>query len=270
MANVAESEKSALGPLLAPDEPAPFELIADRGPSPFLITCDHAGKRLPRALGDLGVCESELERHIAWDIGAAGVARALARALGAFAILQTYSRLAIDCNRHLGTPSSITDLSESTVIPGNQALSPVAAEQRAQAIFEPYHQRIARELERRERAAQPTLLIAMHSFTPAYLGVARPWHIGVLYNRDTRLARALLELLRRDPTLVVGDNEPYAVSDLSDYGVVVYGERRGNAHVEIEIRQDLLNDEASQTAWGERLAKLLPEARARFEQQALG
>jgi predicted N-formylglutamate amidohydrolase len=254
-----------LEPLLAPDEPAAFELLEDRERSPFLITCDHAGKRLPRALGNLGLPESELERHIAWDLGAAGVARELARTLGAFAVLQTYSRLAIDCNRHLDVPSSIPEISENTAIPGNQGLSAREAARRADAIFKPYHRCIVQELERRARAAQPSVLIAMHSFTPSFKGVARPWHVGILYNRDKRLGHALLDLLRQDPTLVVGDNEPYAVSDLSDYGVVEYGERRANPHVEIEIRQDLLSTEAGQIAWAARFAELLPKACSRFE-----
>jgi len=260
----AESDLAELPALLALDEPAPFEALADSAGSPFLITCDHAGKRLPRALGNLGLPASELERHIAWDLGAAGVARALGRALGAFAVLQTYSRLAIDCNRPPGVPSSIAELSEDTIIPGNQALAPREAERRARDIFEPYHECIVQELARRSRTKQPTVLIAMHSFTPSYQGVSRPWHVGVLYNRDTRLAHALLELLRRDPALVVGDNEPYAVSDLSDYGVVEYGERLGNAHVELEIRQDLLSDAALQEAWAKRFAELLPLALATF------
>lgn len=260
MATAVDPESAETLELLFPDEPAAFEVIEDHRQSPFLITCDHAGKRLPRALGTLGLPESELSRHIAWDLGAAQVTRALARELGAFAILQTYSRLVIDCNRHLNVPSSIPVLSESTVIPGNQGVSEVEAAARARAIFNPYHERILSEFERRARAGQPSVLIAMHSFTPSYLGVARPWHTGMLYNRDVRLGRALIELLRADTELVVGDNEPYAVSDLSDYGVVVYGERRGIPHVEIEIRQDLLSDAAGQAAWAKRFAELLPRA----------
>lgn len=256
----ADSPLASTLPLLAPDEPPAFEVIEDRGRSPFLITCDHAGKRLPRALGTLGLPETELSRHIAWDLGAAQVARWLARELGAFAILQTYSRLVIDCNRPLDAPSSIPVISEHTVIPGNQELSPAQKAERARLIFQPYHDRIVSEFERRARDAQPSVLIAMHSFTPTFKGVSRSWHAGMLYNRDARLGRALGELLRREPELVVGDNEPYSVSDLSDYGVVVYGERRGIPHVEIEIRQDLLADEAGQIAWAKRLARLLPEA----------
>ena len=257
---LADSRSTPLSPLLAPDEPAAFEVIEDERRSPFLITCDHAGKRLPRALGTLGLPERELHRHIAWDIGAAQVTRLLARELGAFAILQTYSRLVIDCNRPLDAPSSIATISENTPIPGNLELSPAHSAERARAVFHPYHARILSEFERRAHAAQPSVLIAMHSFTPTFMGVSRPWHTGMLYNRDARLGRKLSELLRRDPELVVGDNEPYSVSDLSDYGAVVYGERRGILHVEIEIRQDLLLDEAGQQAWAERFARLLPEA----------
>lgn len=258
---VSAPASSTIAPLLAPDEPAAFEVIEDERRSPFLITCDHAGKRLPRSLGSLGLPEGELNRHIAWDLGAAQVARMLARELGAFAILQTYSRLVIDCNRPLDVPSSIPVISELTVIPGNHDLSPEQKDERARAIFHPYHDRIVSEFERRARAAQPSVLIAMHSFTPTFKGASRQWHAGMLYNRDVRLGRALGELLRRDdPDLVVGDNEPYSVSDLSDYGVVVYGEKRGIAHVEIEIRQDLLESEAGQSAWAKRLARLLPAA----------
>jgi predicted N-formylglutamate amidohydrolase len=265
VASALRSDESSFDSLLAADEPAAFEAIEDRARSPFLITCDHAGKRLPRALGTLGVADADLERHIAWDVGAAGVARKLANDLGAFAVLQTYSRLAIDCNRHLHVPSSIVEVSENTKIPGNCGLSAADISRRARSIFLPYHARIIEELDRRRRAAQPTVLVAMHSFTPRYQGVARPWHVGVLYNRDARLAHGLLALLRQEPDLVVGDNEPYAVSDLSDYGVVEYGERLANAHVEIEIRQDLLHDEAGQAEWAARFARLLPAACARFE-----
>src|SRR6478609_10129472 len=255
----ADSPSTATPPLLAPDEPPAFEVIEDQARSPFLITCDHAGKRLPRALGTLGLPESELSRHIAWDLGAAPVARLLARELGAFAIWQTYSRLVIDCNRPLDVPSSIPVISEYTVVPGNQELSPGQKAERARAIFHPYHDRIVSEFERRARVAQPSVFIAVHSFTPPFKGVSRPWHTGMLYNRDVRLGRALIELLRGEGW-VVGDNEPYAVSDLSDYGVVVYGEKRGIAHVELEIRQDLLESEAGQIEWAKRFARLLPGA----------
>jgi len=246
--------------LLQADEAEPAQVIAGAPSSPFLITCDHAGQVLPRALGTLGLTRAELDTHIAWDIGASGVARRLGAALEAFVILQTYSRLAIDCNRPLGVESSIAKTSEHIVIPGNQSVSADEAALRARSIFAPYHRRIEQELGRREAARLPTTLVAIHSFTPRFLGVARPWHAGVLYNRDRRLAEIMLALLRREPGLVIGDNQPYSVNDLSDYGVVMYGERRGFPHVELEIRQDLITSEAGQVEWAERLARLLREA----------
>jgi len=247
-------------PLLQEDEPPPYTVIEGGATSPYLITCDHAGRRLPRQLGTLGVASAALASHVAWDIGAAGVAGRLAVALDAFAISQPYSRLVIDCNRPLDAANSIVDRSEHTLVPGNQHLSASDAARRADGVFHPYHERIRRELARRAAQGQATILIAMHSFTPTFMHVDRPWHAGILYNRDPRLARILLAVLRRDPALMVGDNQPYSVSDETDYGIVEYGERRGQLHVEVEIRQDLIADEAGQRAWGERLAGLFRAA----------
>ena len=244
--------------LLAQDEVAPLEVQEGDGPSPFFIICDHAGRLIPRSLDGLGLPESELARHIGWDIGAGGVARWLGAALGADTVWQRYSRLVIDCNRPLDAPDSIARRSENTVIPGNQDVGPDAAEERARAIFHPYHEEIRRSLDRRQAEGRLTVLIAMHSFTPAFLGVARPWHVGVLYNRDSRVAQPLLQALRDEGDLVVGDNQPYAVGDLTDYSVVTHGERRGLPHVEIEIRQDLIADESGQQAWADRFARVLP------------
>ena len=246
--------------LLGADEPPAFEIVREQGRSAYFLTCDHGGNLLPRSLGTLGLSPPELQRHIGWDIGAAALARNLAHALDAFLAIQTYSRLAIDCNRPLNSPSSITPLSESTPIPGNQQVSPADAEARRREIFQPYHDRIAAELDARKASGRPTILVAVHSFTPQFKGESRPWQVGVLYHRDARLARILLELFRRESGLVVGDNQPYAVSDESDYAIPIYGERRSIPHVEIEIRQDLLADEAGQTAWAQRLAVALGRA----------
>ncbi len=171
---------------------------------------------------------------------------------------QLYSRLVIDCNRAPGVPTSIVEISERTKIPGNIGISDTERAARADEILWPYQNRIAAELE--ARAGRPTVLIAMHSFTPVFKGVARPWHAGVLFNRDERFARIVLNLLQQEPGLVVGENEPYAVSDLTDYTVPVHGEKRGLPHVEIEIRQDLIADEAGQKQWSEIFIRLLPEA----------
>ncbi len=175
-------------------------------------------------------------------------------------MLQRYSRLVIDCNRPLDAADSIAPRSERTVIPGNQDVGAGAAEERARAIFHPYHDDIRSALDQRQAMGRPTVLVAMHSFTPVFLDEARPWHVGVLYNRDARVARPLLRALRDEGDLVVGDNEPYAVSDATDYSIVNHGERRGLPHVELEIRQDLIATAQGQDAWAERLARLLPAA----------
>jgi predicted N-formylglutamate amidohydrolase len=184
----------------------------------------------------------------------------VADALDATLVQQNYSRLVIDCNRTPGSETSIPDISEFTPIPGNTGLSEEQKSAREREIFRPYHDRIETELERRRQAGRPVALIAMHSFTPVFKGVARPWHAGVLYNRDPRFAHLLMALLKREAGLAVGDNEPYSVTDASDYTIPVHGERRGLHHVAIEIRQDLIADGKGQRTWGALLARLLPQA----------
>jgi predicted N-formylglutamate amidohydrolase len=246
--------------LLAHDEPPAFSTIGEPNASPFLIVCDHASNRLPRSLGDLGVSEAERNRHIGWDIGAAAVARGLAERLSAFTIMQNYSRLVIDCNRDPAVETSIVTISEHTEIPGNKHMNGLKRERRVVEIFAPYHARIAAELDRRRRETLPTALIAIHSFTPVYKSVARPWHAGLLFNRDARLSRLIMEALRREGGLAIGENEPYAVSDESDYTIPVHAERRGLPYAEIEIRQDLIADAGGQAEWARRLAETLDEA----------
>ena len=246
--------------LLATDESAPITVHNANGRSPFLIVVDHASNAIPRSLGGLGIPETECERHIAWDIGIAAVSRFVADALDATLVQQNYSRLVIDCNRPLGSESSIPETSELTSIPGNVGLSEARKAVRFREIFRPYHDRIATELDQRRQAGRPAVLIAMHSFTPVFMGVARPWHCSMLYNREPRFARVLMALLKREDGILVGDNEPYSVTDAMDYTIPVHGERRGLLHVEIEIRQDLIADDSGQRMWGARLARLLPEA----------
>jgi predicted N-formylglutamate amidohydrolase len=240
------------------DVPPVLEFNA-AGASPFLLTCDHYGRLIPRALGDLGVAGSELVRHIAWDVGIAGVAELLSKEMNAHLIAQRYSRLVIDCNRPPGVASSIPMISEATTVPGNEGLAPEAAEMRRREIFDPYHRRIDEIIDAREHRGQPTVLVALHSFTPVYAGIARPWHIGTLYHRDRTLPPLLLQHLRAEGDLVVGDNEPYAVSDTTDYTIPVHGEMRGLLNTGIEIRQDLIGDQAGQQQWAERLARILKE-----------
>jgi predicted N-formylglutamate amidohydrolase len=239
------------------------------GASPFLLTSDHYGRAIPRGLGDLGLPPDQLARHIAWDIGIAGVANALSKHLDAHLVAQPYSRLVIDCNRPPDSASSIPRTSELTVIPGNEGLARDAAEARRRQVFDPYHRRIREVIDHRLRQGIPTVLVALHSFTPVYAGIARPWHVGTLYQRDTRLPPLLLRGLRAQGDLVVGDNEPYAVSDDTDYTIPVHGEARGLMNTGIEIRQDLIADEAGQQQWADRLANIFGEIEIELRKQQL-
>jgi predicted N-formylglutamate amidohydrolase len=254
-------------PLLQSGEPSPVTVENAAGSSVFFLTCDHAGRAFPRRLGRLGLSEQEALRHIAWDIGIGGVGRRLSQLLDATVILQTYSRLVIDCNRDPKAPSSIPEISETTEIPGNRGLGDAERAARIETIFRPYHSAIAAALDERTAQGRHSVLVALHSFTPLFKGIPRPWQVAVLFNRDPRLAHSLAELLRAEGDLCVGENEPYAVSDLTDYTVPVHGERRGLPHVEIEIRQDLIAEPAGQREWAERLARLLPTAYAQLLQQ---
>jgi predicted N-formylglutamate amidohydrolase len=250
--------------LLAPDEPSPVRILRPEGKSDLLLAADHAGRLIPRALGTLGLDEVERGRHIAWDIGIAGVTEQLAELLDATAVLQVYSRLVIDCNRTLHHPTSIPPISESTPIPGNESLSTAERDARRLAVFDPYHAALAGLIDQRKAAGRRTVLVAMHSFTPVFKSVARRVEVGVLFHHETPLSRIMLELLQAEGDLVVGANEPYAITGDSDYTVPVHGEARGLDHVEIEIRQDLIGDAAGQAAWARRMARLLSSANSRL------
>jgi predicted N-formylglutamate amidohydrolase len=247
--------------LLQPDEPAPVALINPHGASRMLLLCDHAGNRVPRAMQGLGITADELARHIGWDIGAEAVTRTLAQLLDATAILQLYSRLVIDCNRRPGHPTSVATVSDGTTLPGNAGAPAPWLAERVEEVFAPYHEAIAREINGRLAAGRPPCVIAVHSFTPVMAGAARIWHAGVLHNRDPRLARAVAELLRQEG-FEVGDNEPYALSDESDYTIPVHAEQRALLHLELEIRQDLIASAEGQADWARLLARMLPAAMA--------
>ena len=245
--------------LLRPGEPSPAWIENEHGSSPFVLIADHAGNRIPAALNGLGLAEHERERHIAWDIGVAGLAIELSRELDAACIGQTYSRLVIDCNRHLDTSDSIAEISDGTRIAGNLGLTRQQIEARQCEIYAPYHQRIAQLLD--SRTQRGTALILLHSFTPVYDGIARPWHAGVLYNRDERLARPLLDWLSKQTEFVIGDNAPYSAQDGTDVALIEHGEKRGLAAVELEIRQDLITDVLGQKTWARLLAQALQQIR---------
>jgi predicted N-formylglutamate amidohydrolase len=246
--------------LLAFDEPGPFRILRESASSPYLLTADHAGRVIPRALHGLGLTESDLVQHIAWDISIAGVTERLSKLLNATAVLQPYSRLVIDCNRRPDLSSAFPEVSEWTTIPGNQGLSITDQQLRHKEIFEPYHRTIKQVIETREASGRDIYYIAMHSFTPVYKGVTRPMHVAVLYNRLPRLSRRLAHLLRTETNFVVTENKPYRVTDETDYGVPVHAEQRGLDYIEIEIRHDLIMTESGQNAWATLLARLLPMA----------
>jgi predicted N-formylglutamate amidohydrolase len=250
--------------LLAADEPPAFTAERLTGGSVFVIVVDHASLRVPRRLGDLGLPPAELRRHIAWDIGALAVARQMAAALDAPLIAQNYSRLVIDCNRDPGVATSIPTVGESIEIPGNIGLAAEEITARRVEIFEPYHARVRALLDERRAAGQPTILVAQHSMTNVFKTQRRKMHAAVLYNRDRRFAGLVLDGLREEAALVIGDNEPYFVSDETDYTVPRHGEARGLPHVEIEIRQDLIGDDAGQAEWARRLTRVLQSAERKF------
>lgn len=250
--------------LLAADEPSPVIEFGRQGKSNFVIVVDHASRRIPRALSGLGLPAAELQRHIAWDIGALGVARRMAAALDAPLVAQNYSRLVIDCNRDPSVATSIPTVGESIEIPGNKGLRADEVAARRAEIFDPYHAHVRALLDERAAAGRPTILIAQHSMTDIFKGVRREMHAAVLYNRDRRFAGLVLDELRREPALLIGDNEPYFVSDDTDYTVPHHGEARGLPHVEIEIRQDLITDDAGQDEWARCLSRVLQQAERAF------
>jgi len=240
--------------VLDPDEPPAFELVNPHGTARLLLVCDHASNRIPKRLAGLGLAPERLGEHIAWDPGAAAVARGLAERLDAPLILGGYSRLVVDLNRPLESAELIPERSDGVPIPGNRNLDQAAREQRLATLFWPYHQAIAAWLD--AHADPATCLIALHSFTPQLDGERRPWHIGIAHGRDPRLAKRLLRGLAVHEDLVVGDNFPYAIEDSHDYTLTRHGERRGLPHAMIEIRQDGVETPAQIEAWVSRLASL--------------
>ncbi|HSA81777.1 MAG TPA: N-formylglutamate amidohydrolase [Geminicoccaceae bacterium] len=245
---------------IAADEPPAFELVNADGRSRALLTCDHANPRIPRRLGDLGLAAADRLRHVAWDIGTATLARRLASILDAPLVLSGYSRLVVDCNRPLEVASAFCTRSEDVDVPGNLALSEAEKAARAAAFYWPYQDAVHELVESRMGRDVLPVMISIHSFTPVFLGRARPWHIGVHYRLDRRLAALALAGLRADPTLTVGENEPYPVALDEDYTIPVHAELRGLPYVLFEIRQDLLGAEPGIDAWAERLGGLLAKA----------
>jgi predicted N-formylglutamate amidohydrolase len=252
-------------PLLGPEDPPPVELCHGEGRAPLLLTCDHASAAIPGALDGLGLPLGAVREHIGWDIGAAAVTRLLAAALDAPALLSGYSRLVIDCNRDPDDPSSIPAVSDGVAVPGNRDLSAEARRSRLATCFAPYHAAIAARLDAFLAAGVVPAFVAVHSFTPLMMGIARPWHVGILWDRDPRIPVPLLDALRADPSIVVGDNQPYSAREPTGFAVPHHAVGRGLPHVALELRQDLIAGDAGAGAWAARLARALQPILARPE-----
>ncbi|MGE0120088.1 MAG: N-formylglutamate amidohydrolase [Dongiaceae bacterium] len=248
--------------LLGPADPPPFEIVNPDGAARVVLLADHAGRAIPQSLGTLGLGPAELARHIAWDIGIADVTRRLARRLDAPAILAGYSRLVIDCNRRLGDPTSMPQESDGVAVPGNRNLTAADRARRAAALFTPYHNAVARVIEGRRRAGLVPAVVSMHSFTPVMNGFERPWHIGILWNRDPRLPVPVMKRLAAEGGICVGDNQPYSGQDEHGYSIYVHGHDIGLAHVLIEVRQDLIDTHHGAEVWAARLGAVLADVLA--------
>ena len=231
-----------------------FEVLRRDARGPFAILCDHASNHIPAGLNALGLDAPNLARHIAWDIGAAGVARELSNLLDSPAILCGTSRLVIDCNRHPGAVDLIPEVSDGTTMPGNRNLTEQAKQSRIDRWFTPYHDEIEAVLDARVKP----FVLSIHSMTPVLAGVARPWQISLSSHTDRSLVDPLLAALRRSADIAVGDNQPYDLDPAFDYSVPFHAMRRHLPYLQIEFRQDEIADAQGQAAWARRLAAALP------------
>lgn len=233
--------------LLVANEPGPYELIRSTGNSPIVIVCDHASNRIPERLENLGLDAEQLKSHIAWDPGAATLARCLSAQLDATLVLSNYSRLVIDCNRAPGHPDSILAQSDGIEIPGNMNVLELEALRRRRTLFDPYQQAIESVLSRRD--PDTVRLLSIHSFSPTLGSLQRPWSIGVCYNKDKGWAKKMLMALKARTNGEIGDNQPYQVTTDCDYTIPVQGEKRGIASLMLELRQDNLSDDVMVQRW---------------------
>jgi predicted N-formylglutamate amidohydrolase len=237
-------------------EAASFELLAGDPTKGCVIVCDHASNWLPPAYGSLGLEPDELSRHIAYDIGVAEVTENLSRLMGAAAVLARFSRLLIDPNRGFDDPTLIMQLSDGAIVPGNANIDSAEIESRKALYYQPYHDAIDAAIDQATAAGKPPIVVSIHSFTDSWRGRDRPWQVTVLWDRDPRLPVPLLEALRLEPDIVVGENVPYS-GELKGDCLYRHGTQRGLAHALIELRQDLIREPAGQREWAERLARIL-------------
>ena len=242
-----------------------FDVVDGDRTSGLVLICDHARNRLPPRYGALGLPPSEFERHIAYDIGVEAVTRKLAERLGVPAVLSGFSRLLIDPNRGHDDPTLVMRLSDGAVVPGNAEVDAAERQHRVDAYYQPYHDAVAAEIDAAFSTGTVPALLSIHSFTPMWKGIPRPWHAGLLWDdRDRRFCDALVAALAADPLLCVGENEPYR-GGLAGDTIDVHGTDRGIASALLEIRQDLIADEAGVNEWVDRLADILPAINGRPE-----
>ena len=233
-----------------------YEIMASEGDSPLILLCDHASNRIPADYGDLGVPAAQFARHIAYDIGARDLTLALHQRLGATAVLSCFSRLLIDPNRGPDDPTLIMRLSDGAVVPGNRAVDEAERQRRITRFHAPYHAAIAGEIARVKARRQIPFLVSLHSFTPVWRGWPRPWHVGILWDRDAAVARAVIDGFLAQGDLVVGDNEPYHGA-LEGDTLNTHGTKPGLPHVLIEVRQDLISDKTGVDEWAGRVARVI-------------
>ncbi len=243
--------------LLGADDPAPYAVLRAEGRAEVLVVCDHASRAIPKSLNKLGLPELATWQHVAWDIGAAELTRGLSALLDAPAVLAGYSRLVVDCNRHPDDPEAFRRKSDGWEIPGNAELDQEARRRRLAACFDPYHDCIAALLKDMTRRGGAPLVVSVHTFTPVLGERPRPWHVGVLWDRDEASARRVLAGLRQHADLVVGDNEPYSGKHPADFTIDQHAERAGLPHVCFEVRQDQFESAAGTERWVRILGSVL-------------
>ena len=252
--NLAGTTAKTRIPGFAPSADEAVAIFNEDGHSPFLLVCDHASNFIPAEFGTLGLQASDLTRHIAWDPGASSIANLLMQELDAALVESRISRLVIDCNRPLDAPDLIWQVSETTTIPGNVNLSEEERQNRIDRYYAPFHDAIDTLLEKRLARGQETWVVSLHSFTPVFKGVSRPWQIGIIHDSDMRLATPLIGRLQSDPMLTVGINQPYSPDDRVYFTIEKHARSRELPCAMIEIRNDEIRDEAGQKRWAVRLA----------------
>ncbi len=257
---ITEASTQELPPLIGPDDPLPVSIINESGTARLLLTGDHVSNAFPRVMNNLGLEDWVLERHVACDIGTRNLLNHLSQRLDAPAVLAGYSRLLVDLNRSLEDPSVMPEVSDFIPIPGNQNLNREQKALRVHSFYTPYREAIDDMLYRLRTRDQVPALIAIHSFTPVMSGQRRPWHIGILWDKDPRIPVPLIKRLRSHPeNLIIGDNQPYSGKHPADYTIDHHGEAAGLPHVSVEFRQDLIDTDAGAERWASILAEALSD-----------